>query len=166
MDKDKMKKCPHCGTIQSASRQTCVDCGRVLPEADEVFADELDMMASGSIDGKYNHPFPRWARLLGISMLGLIVLNIVLIYRWNFDDRGIGLAVSCVFAGLSALIAIFPYPAAHILRPSWRYRHSIDYDPDDLDVYADSDTHLWLTTWLVVFALTAIGFALFSIFYI
>lgn len=156
---DEMKKCPRCGAIQNPSRQICVDCGTVLPEAHEEFANELDMMAEGSLDGRMDwndkhSAFYHAKKYFFITAIALIIANIVLIAIYHDTNDGTALVISIVLALLALLFTAFPRQMSYILRSRRYYRPR--YTPHELD-YVDSADRTFMLVFVAVFLAAAIG---------
>ncbi len=150
------KKCIKCGTIQAAERQTCVDCGAVLPPAAEEFGEEMDYRIDQSIDHRLTYPLYGWCRWIGFIDLALLAGSIALMFVFSKDEAIIFPFMAAAFAAWSAFICLLPRAAVHIMRPHWRDRRRDEYDPEDLDFYADSYTHQFLASGAVIFFAVAI----------
>lgn len=156
---EEMKKCPSCGAIQNPSRQTCIDCGKVLPEAHAEFANELDMMAESSLDGRMDwndkrSPFYHAKKYFFIAAILLIIANIVLIAIYHDTNNGTALVISIVLAAIALLFTIFPRQLSYFLR-SRRYYHPT-YTPPELD-YVDSADRTFMLIMVIVLLAAAIG---------
>ncbi len=160
---DEMKKCPNCGTIQNPSRQTCVDCGKVLPEANEEFANELGMMADSSLDGRMDWNDRRSAfyhakKYFFIAAIALIITNIVLIAIYHDTNDGSALVLSILLALATLLFCVFPRQISYFLHSRRFYRPV--YTPPELD-YVDSADRIFmliLVTVSLVAAISATGY--------
>ena len=110
---NEMKKCPNCGAIQQASRQTCIDCGTVLPEAHTAFAKELDELAEESLAGKMewnDRTSITYKVSLCLTFLAVLIAacDVVLIIRFGSTHRVSGLAVAIACGLYTVLMMLFP----------------------------------------------------------
>ena len=79
------KRCAKCGTVQDASRNTCVDCGAVLPSAlSEKESERLEEELSDRLSDLSEHTdafyIPLWAKILSILDGVILIATIVLLY--------------------------------------------------------------------------------------
>lgn len=108
---NEMKKCPHCGAIQNPSRQTCIDCGRVLPEAEPKHADELRRMASEVTDGQLGY-YAKGSFLYyftrSCSVIGgiLLIFDIILLLIFG-DSHNVSWLLFAAAAALFVVVYAF-----------------------------------------------------------
>ncbi len=154
-----MKKCPHCGAIQQPSRQTCIDCGKVLPEAHPEFANELDRMADQKLEHKmeWNDPSShifRISRIFAILAAAVAIINIVLIVLYG-NTHQVGVCfISIIACILAELMIFFPRQTSVILSRN-RYRWQA-YPPEECD-YADSFERIGAFVITIILLLAAVG---------
>ena len=82
---DKLRKCPRCGTVQSADRGVCVDCGSVLhgevSDADAAkYAKETSEHIEELNSDKYAFRVPLWAKIVA-GLDAALLAAFFLIYK-------------------------------------------------------------------------------------
>lgn len=82
---DKMRKCPRCGTVQSAGRSVCVDCGSVLhgvvSDADAAkYSRETSEHIEELNSDKYVFRVPLWAKIVA-GLDAALLVAFFLIYQ-------------------------------------------------------------------------------------
>ena len=107
-----MKKCPYCGAIQQPSRQNCIDCGRVLPSADEANSVELEAQAELAYARRFawdfRSPLFRIAFVgVAISVISLIISVILIVLLGNTHNVS-WCAASAIFAGIALFWGLAP----------------------------------------------------------
>ena len=107
-----MKKCPYCGAIQQPSRQSCIDCGRVLPSADEANSAELEAQAELAYARRFAWDFR--SPLFRIAFVGVVIsvisliISVVLIAFLGNTHNVSWCAVSAIFAGIALFWGLAP----------------------------------------------------------
>ena len=107
-----MKKCPYCGAIQQPSRQNCIDCGHILPNADTVSSAELEAQAELAYARRFAWDFR--SPLFRIAFVGVVIsavsliTNIVLILIFGNTHNVSWCAVSAIFAGIALFWGLAP----------------------------------------------------------
>ena len=72
------KKCKNCGAVQDGTRNTCIDCGAILPppmsrEEEKELNEAIDDKLSGMSEGTADFYVPLWAKIVAaLSALCLV----------------------------------------------------------------------------------------------
>lgn len=72
------KKCKNCGAVQDGTRNTCIDCGAILPppmsrEGEKELNEAIDDKLSGMSEGTADFYVPLWAKIVAaLSALCLV----------------------------------------------------------------------------------------------
>ncbi|MBQ8510840.1 MAG: hypothetical protein IJ493_13145 [Clostridia bacterium] len=125
------KKCPHCGAIQDASRQVCIDCGQVLPEANEAFTREQELFEQG----RYFAYSPLLRRFCWASA-SLFAIDALLIVLFG-GQRNVN---SAAISALLCLIPVIAFFSEGTFRFFGYLVHRRRHEPWDCDSFWNTAT--------------------------